>query len=195
MSMRKMAPARVTIVCALAIGLSVHANRAAADEQTPEAPETRAAPVTRARAAPDGADASAGDWRIMPQRDATSVAADESLTTPEAAISPSSITAQGYGEVRVRPDALRTRIAIELDGDTIEAARAQTNERARQLTAALRGLGIAGLTVATQVVEIRPVRSGYDAKAKKPPQIIGYHALTSVVVTVRATPDLSLIHI
>jgi len=100
--------------------------------------------------------------------------------TPE----PGQISTQGYGELRVRPDSFRTRLGVEAQAETLEKARTEVNTRMQQVTQALNGLDIEGLTLQTETLQIFPVydqpREGGDA-----PAIVGYRAVNSLSAELR----------
>jgi uncharacterized protein YggE len=97
------------------------------------------------------------------------------------------ITAQGYGELRVRPDSLRTSVGVEVRASTLEKARADVGTRLARLIKALTALRIPGAVLQTQTLEFYPIYS--EENNNKPRKIIAYSATHRLSVTVLgATP-------
>jgi uncharacterized protein YggE len=95
---------------------------------------------------------------------------------------PGTISTQGHGEVKVRPDSLNVSVTVESRETTLAAARAENNRKAQTIIAALKGLNIPGLKLETQNLSVYPVQD-YQQKGKLP-RIIGYQATNSLQVTV-----------
>jgi uncharacterized protein len=96
------------------------------------------------------------------------------------------ITAQGYGELRVRPDSLRTSVGVEVRATTLEKARSAVNTKMQQLIQALTALRIPSASLQTQTLQFYPI---YGEERDKPRKITGYSATNRVSVTVLgATP-------
>ncbi len=97
---------------------------------------------------------------------------------------PGQISTQGYGELRVRPDSFRTSLGVEAQAETLEKARSEVNARMQQVTDALKGLEIEGLTLQTETLQISPV---YDQPREggAPPAIVGYRAANSLSAELR----------
>lgn len=91
------------------------------------------------------------------------------------------ITAQGHGEVKVKPDiALLTLTVTTQLANQAEAVQ-QNAVRTTSLLAALRGAGLAAKDIETQSYTVQPQ---YDYKPS-PPVLTGYQVQNSVQVTVR----------
>lgn len=98
------------------------------------------------------------------------------------------ISAQGRGEVRVRPDSLRVEIGAEAQAATLEQARNEVNRRIQGVLDAVNKLQIPGLSLQTQTIDFSPVRN--TPTRDEIPAIVGYRAVNSIAVTVlRAAPD------
>ena len=91
------------------------------------------------------------------------------------------ITAQGYGELRVRPDSLRTSVGVEVRAATLEKARADAASKIARLLKALTALRIPGASLQTQTLQFYPV---YSEERNKPRKITGYSATHRLSVTV-----------
>jgi uncharacterized protein YggE len=100
------------------------------------------------------------------------------------------ITTLGYGELRVRPDSLRTSIGVETRAATLEKARNEVNTRMQKIIQALNSLRIPSASLQTQTLQFYPI---YSEERDKPRKITGYNATNRISVTVLgATPtDLS----
>jgi uncharacterized protein len=96
------------------------------------------------------------------------------------------ITTQGYGELRVRPDSLRTSIGVETRAATLQKARNDVNARMQRIIRALTALRIPSASLQTQTLQFYPV---YGEDRDKPRKITGYSATNRISVTVTgATP-------
>ena len=92
------------------------------------------------------------------------------------------LTTQGHGEVKVRPDSLSVTVTVQSQTPTLAEARAETNHRMQAIIAALKGLNLSGMKLETQGVQVFPVQ-GEPAKNKLP-KVIGYQATNSLNVSV-----------
>lgn len=98
------------------------------------------------------------------------------------------ITTQGHGEVKVRPDSLSVSVSVESRNAQLAAARAENNRKIQAVINALKGLNIPNLKLETQNVQVYPMQSEYQRD--KLPKIIGYQVTNSLNVTVTgAAPD------
>lgn len=95
------------------------------------------------------------------------------------------ITTQGIGEVRVRPDALRVRVGVEAQATTVAEAQSEVNTRMTRVIQAIRGLGITGLVLQTETLQLSPITARQEGNEL--PRIVGYRAENSVSATVRGT--------
>jgi hypothetical protein len=95
------------------------------------------------------------------------------------------ISTQGSGEVRIVPDSLRADVAVEADSKTLAEARQEAGEKMEQVLGALRGLQIEPLTLRTQTLQFEPIFRERTAGESRLPEIIGYRATHSILVTVR----------
>jgi uncharacterized protein YggE len=99
------------------------------------------------------------------------------------------ITAQGHGEVKVKPDiALVTLTVTTQSADQAEAVR-QNAVRTTAVLAALRGASIAGKDIEAQSYTVQPQ---YDYKPS-PPLLTGYQVQNSVQATVRDLTKVGLV--
>jgi len=99
------------------------------------------------------------------------------------------ITAQGHGEVKVKPDiALITLTVTTQSVDQAEAVR-QNAVRTTTVLAALRGVAIADKDIETQSYTVQPQ---YDYKPS-PPLLTGYQVQNSVQATVRDLTKVGLV--
>jgi uncharacterized protein YggE len=97
------------------------------------------------------------------------------------------ITTQGYGEMRVRPDSLRTSVGVELQATTLEKARSEANTRLQRVITALTALRIPNASLQTQTLQFSPI---YREENNKPRKLTGYSATHRLSVTVLgATPN------
>ncbi len=99
------------------------------------------------------------------------------------------ITAQGHGEMKVKPDiALITLTVTTQSADQAEAVR-QNAVRTTAVLAALRGVQIADKDIETQSYTVQPQ---YDYKPS-PPLLTGYQVQNSVQATVRDLTKVGLV--
>jgi len=100
------------------------------------------------------------------------------------------VTTQGHGEVKTRPDSLSVSVTVETKTETLPAARSENNHRMQAIIAALKGLNIASLKLETQGVNVFPVQG--ETPKNKLPKIVGYQVINSLNVTVSRAPAESL---
>jgi uncharacterized protein YggE len=103
--------------------------------------------------------------------------------------SDSVISSQGSGEVRIVPDSLRADISVEADAATLEQARGEAADKMESVLGALRSLEIENLTLRTQTLQFEPVFRERQPGDTRLPEIIGYRATHSILVTARSVPS------
>jgi uncharacterized protein YggE len=96
------------------------------------------------------------------------------------------VTTQGHGEVKVRPDSLSVMVMVESKADTLAAARNETNSKMQAIISAVKGLNISGLKLETQGVNVYPIHG--EPQKNKLPRVIGYQVSNSLNVSVIAAP-------
>jgi len=94
----------------------------------------------------------------------------------------STVTTQGHGEVKVKPDSLSVVISVETKADTLAEARNETNRKMQAIIAALKGLNISGMKLETQGINVYPIQG--EAPKNRLPKIIGYQTSNSLNVSV-----------
>ena len=105
----------------------------------------------------------------------------ESIPALPYALTAQGITAQGHGEVKVKPDiALLTLTVTTQSADQAQAVR-QNAQKTTTLLAALHGAGLAEKDIETQSYTVQPQ---YDDKPS-PPVLTGYQVQNTVQATVR----------
>lgn len=98
------------------------------------------------------------------------------------------ITTQGHGEIRVKPDSLNVAVSVESVAQTLDKARSDNNRKMQAVVSAVKALGIPGLKLETQGVQVYPVQS--DVQNNRLPKVIGYRATNNLGVTVaRSAPE------
>ncbi len=98
------------------------------------------------------------------------------------------IACHGSGEVRVRPDAFRVDLGAEVQGPTLEAARAEAHRRMERVLAAERKLELEGLVLETSALEVNPIYT--VPKEGAAPVLAGYRVVDRLHATLRdADPD------
>ncbi len=98
------------------------------------------------------------------------------------------ITTQGHGEVKVRPDSLSVNVTVESKAETLPAARSDNNHRMQGIIAALKSLNLPNLKLETQGVNVYPIQG--EAPRNRLAKIIGYQVTNSLQVTVTGSaPD------
>ena len=103
------------------------------------------------------------------------------------------VTARGTGEVRVSPDVVTVNLGVEVQGETMERARAEAAEKTASLIAAVKAMKIPASNLRTSDVRVSPVyehRRAFDLLGDKLPRVIGYRASGGLVMRVgRRDPD------
>jgi hypothetical protein len=105
-------------------------------------------------------------------------------------IPPQTITTQGHGEVRVKPDSLSVQVTVESKAPTLAAARDENNRKMQSVIAALKGLNIQRMKLETQNFQVYPIHGEYQKD--KLPKVIGYQATNSLNVSVTGAAPESL---
>jgi uncharacterized protein YggE len=96
---------------------------------------------------------------------------------------PAVVRVSGRAELFLPPDEARLRVSFYAPGRTAAEATGAVSARARALDAAVRGLGVEGVSVERADTTVRPVmREGGE---RRPDRISGYEADASVTVLVR----------
>ena len=98
------------------------------------------------------------------------------------------ITTQGHGEVKVRPDSLSVNVTVESKAETLSSARSDNNHRMQAIIAALKGLSLPNIKLETQGVNVYPIQG--ETPRNKLAKIVGYQVTNSLQVTVTGSaPD------
>lgn len=92
------------------------------------------------------------------------------------------ITTQGHGEVKVRPDSLSVSVTVETKNAQLAAARTENNRKMQAIIAALKGLNIPNLKLETQGLSVYPLQGEYQKD--KLPKVIGYQVSNNLNVSV-----------
>jgi uncharacterized protein YggE len=92
------------------------------------------------------------------------------------------ITTQGHGEVKVRPDSLSVNVRVESKNAVLAAARSENNRSMQAVVAALKGLNIPNLKLETQGVNVYPIQG--EQQKDKLPKVVGYQVSNGLNVTV-----------
>lgn len=99
-----------------------------------------------------------------------------------------SITTQGHGEIKARPDAVAVQVTVESRNSTLAETRADNNRKTQAIIAALKGLNIPNLKLETRNISVYPIQA--EGTRGKLAKIIGYQATNSLHVGVlNAEPD------
>lgn len=100
---------------------------------------------------------------------------------------PGTITTQGHGEVKVRPDSLNVNVLLQTKDTKLADARSENNRKTQAIIAALKGLKIPNMKLETQGLNVHPINSYEKGEMLK---VVGYQVNNGVNVTVTgATPD------
>lgn len=102
---------------------------------------------------------------------------------------PEGITAQGHGEVKVKPDIALVTVAVTTQSKDQAEAVSQNAIRTTAALAALRGAGIAEKDIQTQSYTVEPQ---YDYQVS-PAVLTGYQVTNSVQATVRDLTKVGLV--
>lgn len=92
------------------------------------------------------------------------------------------VTTQGHGEVKVRPDSLMVNVSVETKAETLPLARSENNRRMQAIITALKALNLPTLKLETQGVNVYPIQG--ETPKNKLPKVIGYQVNNSLNVTV-----------
>lgn len=92
------------------------------------------------------------------------------------------ITTQGHGEVKVRPDSLSVNVTVESKNAVLAAARSENNRKMQAIIAALKGLNIPNLKLETQGLNVYPIQGEYQKD--KLPKTVGYQVNNNLNVSV-----------
>lgn len=103
------------------------------------------------------------------------------------------ILVNGTGRVDVAPDMAILDVAVETTAGTARAAQEQNALVLREVTAALKKLGIAEKDIRTTELSLYPLyestKPEQPNEEPKPPRVVGFRATSSVQVTVRRLED------
>jgi uncharacterized protein YggE len=99
------------------------------------------------------------------------------------------ITAQGHGEIKVKPDIAQVTVAVTTQSKDQAEAVSQNATRTTATLAALRGSGIAEKDIQTQSYTVQPQ---YDYRVS-PAVLTGYQVTNSVQATVRDLTKVGLV--
>jgi uncharacterized protein YggE len=109
----------------------------------------------------------------------SSVASPQPASTPVAGSIVKSITVNGEGKIKVKPDTASLNVGVQATAATATEALSQANTSGAALIAALKGAGVSDNDIATSGLSIYPQYSSGGNT------ITGYQAANSVTVTVR----------
>ncbi|MDC3954733.1 SIMPL domain-containing protein [Polyangium jinanense] len=93
------------------------------------------------------------------------------------------ITTSGEGKIVAKPDAMRAELGVEVQAKTLDQAQSELARKMALVTSAIEKLGLEGLTLQTETLEIHPVQS--KPEAGRAPKIVGYRAQNTLSVTLR----------
>ena len=96
------------------------------------------------------------------------------------------LTAEGFGEVKTAPDVAYVSLSVHTTAKTATVAQKENAAVAAKVIESLRSLGLSDKDIRTQNYSFNPI---YENKPNRKPEIVGYAADNSVVVTIN---DLSL---
>ena len=108
-------------------------------------------------------------------------ARSQDIAQPMAFAAAEGVTAQGHGEVKVKPDIALLTLTVTTQSQNQAEAVQQNAQKTTTLLAALRGAGLAEKDIETQSYTVQPQ---YDYKPS-PPVLTGYQVQNSVQATVR----------
>jgi uncharacterized protein YggE len=100
------------------------------------------------------------------------------------------VTTQGHGEVKVRPDSLSVNVTVETKSETLASARSENNHRMQAIITALKALNLPALKLETQGVNAYPLQG--EPQKNRLPKVIGYQVTNSLNVTLTGVPADSL---
>jgi uncharacterized protein YggE len=109
----------------------------------------------------------------------SSVASPQPASTPVAGSIVKSITVNGEGKIKVKPDTASLNVGVQATAATATEALSQANTSGAALIAALKGAGVSDNDIVTSGLSIYPQYSSGGNT------ISGYQAANSVTVTVR----------
>lgn len=92
------------------------------------------------------------------------------------------ISTNGHGEVKVKPDSLTLTVATEATGANLNQVRTQTSQEMAKIINTLKGLNIPTLRLKTESVEVYPEYR--QAEKSRPSQIVGYRSTNRLSITV-----------
>ncbi|MDI1447872.1 SIMPL domain-containing protein [Polyangium sp. 6x1] len=93
------------------------------------------------------------------------------------------ITTGGQGEIVAKPDAMRAELGVEVRTKTLEQAQTELARKMTHLTSTIEKLGLDGLTLQTETLQIQPVHD--EPQGGRAPKIVGYRAQNTLSVTLR----------
>lgn len=115
-----------------------------------------------------------------------SAAATVSISAPSAfaqTVPPQgTVTTQGHGEIKVRPDSLSVSVSVESKNAVLASARNENNRKMQSIITALKGLNIPNMKLETQSINVYPIQGEYQKD--KLPKTIGYQVTNNLNVTV-----------
>jgi hypothetical protein len=92
------------------------------------------------------------------------------------------VTTQGHGEVKVRPDSLSVSVSVESKNANLASARDENNRKMQSIVNALKGLNIPNMKLETQSINVYPIQGEYQKG--KLPKTIGYQVTNNMNVTI-----------
>lgn len=101
---------------------------------------------------------------------------------------PGTVSTQGHGEVKVRPDSLSVNVLLQTKDTKLVDARNENNRKTQAIIAALKGLKIPNMKLETQGLNVHPINSYEKGEMAK---VVGYQVNNGVNVTVTgASPEM-----
>lgn len=104
-----------------------------------------------------------------------------------------SLSVSGEGDARAEPDLAVVTVGAAAIAPSAEAAMADVNRRVAGVIDAVRSVGIAERDIQTSGIALQPIQRPRPGPDQAPPEIEGYRASNSVVVTVRIVSRAGLV--
>lgn len=108
-------------------------------------------------------------------------------TTPVAGETERLITVTGQGSVMAQPDTATVRIGVQTEANTAAEALAENNVRMNGVISATLDAGVEEADIQTAGLRLNP---RYDSSDGGPPQLTGYEAANTVMITVQNLDNL-----
>ena len=120
----------------------------------------------------------------------TALSAGQAYAQAKTSQQPSTLTAVGNGEIRVRPDLVVVRLGVETETKTAAQARDQNAAIVTKVINALKAQGISEREIETATFQIYPIRRSPTPGQTGEPPIVGYRVVN--IISVR-TENLDLV--